>query len=275
VVAYENGKIPQSLLRPVSNFVPIVSGVSRAIGSDLLREDAHAAVTLLQTAFFQGFERQLNISEAYRTYARQEYYWDLYLRGIGNLAAPPGTSNHGLAVSCDFGSGVGTFGSAAKYWMDRNAPRWGWHPTGNKFRKPEAWHFDFIPNTATEIISASSGATPFPDQEEDDMFTDEDRKKLQEMHNAIYDPTAGIFARTNTAADHAVAGLAEAKLVTGALLKDVDPDTGLVGLRGSIKDIRANAYQARASAGNIESILAGAGNSIRSMVTAIKTKLGA
>jgi hypothetical protein len=38
---------------------------------------------------------------AYRTYARQVYYWNLYLSGQGNLAARPGTSNHGLGMAVD------------------------------------------------------------------------------------------------------------------------------------------------------------------------------
>jgi len=168
VASYENGKIPPSLLRRVSNFRPLYSDVNSNVGSDLLREDAWAALNVLQAEFYKRFERSLNVSEAYRGLNRQTAVWQKYINGDGPMAARPGTSNHGWAVAVDFGSDVNTYGSATKYWMDRNAPRWGWHPVGNSFGKPEAWHFEFKPNTATETIPASSGAIPFPEKEEDE-----------------------------------------------------------------------------------------------------------
>lgn len=162
MASYENGKIPPSLLRRVSNFRPLYASVNSNVGSDLLREDAWAALNVLQFEFFKRFERSLNVSEAYRGLTRQTAVWQQYINGDGPMAARPGTSNHGWGISVDFGSDVNTYGSATKYWMDRNAFRWGWHPVGNSFGKPEAWHFEFKPNTATETIPASGGATPFP-----------------------------------------------------------------------------------------------------------------
>src|SRR5262245_28028828 len=38
---------------------------------------------------------------AYRTYAEQVYFWNLYQSGHGNLAARPGTSNHGWGIAVD------------------------------------------------------------------------------------------------------------------------------------------------------------------------------
>lgn len=192
-VTYPNGKIPLSLLKKVSNFVPLKSNVSSAVGSDLLRQDAADAMVMLQVAFLKKFGRSLNISEAYRSRELQDYYWDLYLRGIGNLAAVPGTSNHGLGLSVDFGSGISIAGSVAKVWMDENAPSYGWVPTGNKFPKVEPWHYDFFPNTATVVIPSSGGATPFPTNPttpttpdfEDDMFSDSDRTLLTQVRDLL------------------------------------------------------------------------------------------
>jgi hypothetical protein len=164
MVDYQNGKIPPSLLRRVSNFVPLVSGVTSNAGSDLLREDAWRALVMLQLAFLDALGRNLNVSEAYRGLTRQTAAWQTY-KGGGPLAAPVGTSPHGWALAVDFGSGVATYGTVAKVWMDANAPAYGWHPVGNTFGKREAWHFEFRPGTATAIIPASGGATPFPEQD--------------------------------------------------------------------------------------------------------------
>lgn len=47
--------------------------------------------------------KELIASEGFRTAAEQQYFWDLYQSGQGNLAAQPGYSNHqeGLAVDFD------------------------------------------------------------------------------------------------------------------------------------------------------------------------------
>src|SRR3954463_2078862 len=38
---------------------------------------------------------------SYRTFAGQQQFWDLYQSGRGNLAARPGTSNHGWGNAVD------------------------------------------------------------------------------------------------------------------------------------------------------------------------------
>jgi LAS superfamily LD-carboxypeptidase LdcB len=43
----------------------------------------------------------LGKDSAYRSYRRQVYYWALYKSGRGNLAAYPGTSNHGWGKAVD------------------------------------------------------------------------------------------------------------------------------------------------------------------------------
>jgi hypothetical protein len=157
MASYENGKIPADLLRPVSNFRPLTSRVNENVGSNLLRQDARDALTLLQVAFLRAVGHTLYVSEAYRGLTLQTAYYRDYQAGVGNLAAVPGTSNHGWGISCDFGSGVGTYGSVAKNWMDAHAPAYGWHPEGNSFPRREGWHFLYKAGTAT-ITPASSGA---------------------------------------------------------------------------------------------------------------------
>jgi hypothetical protein len=98
----------------------------------------------MSLAFSNAVGRPLAITEGYRSYARQVDYWNRYQAGTGNLAAYPGTSNHGWGISCDFGATVDQAGSTAKRWMDANAPSYGWNPTGNGFSRPEPWHFDYV-----------------------------------------------------------------------------------------------------------------------------------
>jgi hypothetical protein len=132
---HANGRIPSELLAPVTAAVA---------GSGLLRDDAAHQYFGLAMAFRAAVGRELVITEGYRSYQRQVEYWDRYQAGKGNLAAYPGTSNHGWGISCDFGAGVETAGSTAKRWMDANAPRFGWSPTGNGFSQKEPWHFDYV-----------------------------------------------------------------------------------------------------------------------------------
>lgn len=139
---YSNGNIPARALTPVSATVA---------GSGYLRTDAARQYLALSLAFSNAVGRPLAITEGYRAYSRQVDYWNAYQNGTGNLAAYPGTSNHGWGIACDFGAGVATAGSAAKRWMDANAPSYGWVPTGNSFSRPEPWHFDYTPSYVGDI----------------------------------------------------------------------------------------------------------------------------
>ncbi len=70
---------------------------------------------------------------SYRTYAQQQYFWDLYRSGRGNLAAQPGTSNHGWGLAVDLQTQkmrwivdqIGAEYGWAKRWSD--APSEWWH----------------------------------------------------------------------------------------------------------------------------------------------------
>lgn len=146
---HSNGKIPASQLSPIPARV-----------GGYLRADAATAYFALSNAFAARFGTALFVEEGYRDYARQVYLkrqWDNRVPGFYQ-AAPPGTSVHGWALACDFGSGVNSYGSAQKIWMDATAPRFGWQPRGNTFQHREAWHFEY-----------TGGYTPPPKQEENDL----------------------------------------------------------------------------------------------------------
>lgn len=175
MASYPNGDVPVTAMVPVQNFAPIEAHATVKNGSNLILIVAAYQLILLQAAFALRFKKPLNVSEAYRSLANQVVMKILQAAG-GALAATPGTSIHGWALAVDFGSGVASYGSAEKIWMDANAPLYGWHPTGNGFSRREAWHYEFQPGTATITTTALSTTVLHPapvthqTQNGDDMF---------------------------------------------------------------------------------------------------------
>jgi LAS superfamily LD-carboxypeptidase LdcB len=128
-----NGEIPVELLcRP-------------RFASVLLRCDAAAALDQVNAAYRAAFGRDLAVSGGYRTLAEQQQA----RAAKGDLAAQPGTSNHGRALAVDFSDfgAVGQFDDADYLWMVANAPQYGWvHPAamGPGGSGPlEPWHWEF------------------------------------------------------------------------------------------------------------------------------------
>jgi hypothetical protein len=92
----------------------------------------------------------LGSMSSYRTYAQQVYLRQLYLSGRGNLAAIPGTSNHGLGLAVDLASQqmrwivdqIGRHFGFSKGCSDAPSEWWHllWNPrcTGATWRPPRA-----------------------------------------------------------------------------------------------------------------------------------------
>lgn len=118
--AVRNGRLPSSMLAPIG-------------GGYYLRKDAAAAFNAMSAAAQRKWGRPIRVVAGYRTYARQVYFWNLWRSGRGNLAAHPGTSNHGWGLAVDLASkwdrwAVDQIGAAygfAKRWSD--APSEWWH----------------------------------------------------------------------------------------------------------------------------------------------------
>jgi hypothetical protein len=131
VEQYPNGRIPLAALCPL-----------RAAAGRYLRADAAYAFDRLTEAYAVQFGTAPCITDSYRSYPEQV---SVYARKP-NLAAIPGTSNHGWGTALDLCGGIERFGSAQHVWMLLNAPLYGWfHPgwaqqTGSK---PEPWHWEF------------------------------------------------------------------------------------------------------------------------------------
>lgn len=98
-----------------------------------LRKDAAAAWNAPGGPADAGLRPGGPIS-SYRTYAEQEETWAIYQAG-GNLAAVPGTSNHGwgLAIDCP--------NSWEQSWLSAHGAAYGFRKT-EAFSEP--WHWNFV-----------------------------------------------------------------------------------------------------------------------------------
>ena len=128
---FPNGMIPAAALCSV----PTSPG-------HLLRCDAARGVQALAAAYLGRFRTPLCITDSYRSIAGQIAVF----AAKPDLAAVPGTSQHGWGLALDLCGGIQQFGTPQHEWMRANAPRFGWmHPSWAETRgsKPEPWHWEF------------------------------------------------------------------------------------------------------------------------------------
>jgi len=126
VAGYPNGYLPESALCPL-----------HGAPGHRLRADAAAAFNRMTAA------HTLCVTDSYRSYAAQV---DVYSRKP-DLAAVPGTSNHGLGQAVDLGCGAQSFGTPMYSWLKANAGRFGFmHPSWAEpgGSRPEPWHWEYV-----------------------------------------------------------------------------------------------------------------------------------
>jgi len=133
------------------------------------RVEANAAIAFqkLRTAFQKAFPGlDLKVTWGVRTRAEQQRLYDLYRAGKGNLAAPPGHSDHeetgpsgprAMDVH-DTGrdAGVTVLGSKRALWLKKNAPTYGFKPTGYSYSQQEPWHIHYTGKLATSTPAKTS-----------------------------------------------------------------------------------------------------------------------
>ena len=115
-----NGRLPNAALATIGNGYVLERGAAAA--HNAMAQETH-----------RRWKRPVRVVAGYRTYDRQQYFWNLYQSGRGNLAARPGTSNHGLGLAVDLASqwdrwAVDQLGRSfgwSKSWSD--APSEWWH----------------------------------------------------------------------------------------------------------------------------------------------------
>lgn len=132
-VSYDNGYIPESHLCPLS-----------WDRSELLLCQAAGDLERLNRAFRARFGINIPINDSYRDYADQVRARIVH----GNMAAVPGTSNHGWGAAIDI-SGLslpGGYQGSAYVWLRQQLTGYNWvlptwaRPAGSK---PEPWHFEY------------------------------------------------------------------------------------------------------------------------------------
>lgn len=112
------------------------------IGNAYLRKDAGQAFMQMAQAYKAATGKSLAITEGWRSYDRQVKLYNDYRSGRGNLAAKPGTSDHGRGTSVDM-RGMGAIGSPSFNWLRQNAKKFGYDWTGGTFSQIEAWHWSY------------------------------------------------------------------------------------------------------------------------------------
>ena len=117
-MAYANGYIPRSALSPITRAVN---------GEQAYHARGAAAFMAMNAESERDYGVTLRVSSActaYRPYADQLYFWNQYLYHGGNLAARPGTSNHGLRMAVDLAT------EQMRRIVDKIGHKYGWAKEG-------------------------------------------------------------------------------------------------------------------------------------------------
>lgn len=113
-------------------------------GNEVLKFQKPLATALIKLAKASGEPIQVN--SGFRSNAEQAQLYQAYLNGTGNLAAPPGQSNHNRGAAADV---------QLTARQRQLAPQFGLgFPVGG-----EDWHIELVGNAASQIVGGSTGAT--------------------------------------------------------------------------------------------------------------------
>lgn len=136
---YQNGRIPLSALRALS-----------WAGNQYLKPSAASEFERLNAAYRARFGVSMSELSAYRTYEQQV----ILKRSKPDLAAPPGTSNHGWGLAVDIGGGVNDYVTTQHQWMRQNATTYGWFIPAwarENGSKREPWHWEFNESSGSVV----------------------------------------------------------------------------------------------------------------------------
>lgn len=112
------------------------------IGKAYLRADAATEFQRMNAALKAATGKTIGITEGWRSYDRQVQLYNAYRAGKGNVAAKPGTSNHGRGTAVDI-NGYGGYNSAVFQWLLKNARNFGYSWDTGK-ASGELWHWEYI-----------------------------------------------------------------------------------------------------------------------------------
>lgn len=112
-------------------------------GKDVEVRTAKAFRTMAKAASKHGVD--LRIRSGFRSYAKQARLYKQYRKGQGNLAAPPGYSNHESGRALD----LNVSDHKAFDWLQSHGATYGFHRTV----PGEAWHWEYLGDEDKDAIS--------------------------------------------------------------------------------------------------------------------------
>jgi hypothetical protein len=131
---FSNGEIPLEALCELPQ------------GGHYLQPDAAVAWERLAEAYAEHFGTDVCITDSYRSYVEQV----ALLKAKKDLAAAPGTSNHGWGLALDLCGGIESFDTPEHLWMREHAPAFGWdNPewAHDGTGREEPWHWEHVSAT--------------------------------------------------------------------------------------------------------------------------------
>lgn len=119
--------------------------VATVDGKQVEVNTANAFLAMRAAAAREGVS--IYVVSGFRTMEHQRYLYQLYLSGRGNLAAPPGYSNHQNGLALD----LNTSDWGVYNWLARNASRYGFRRTVPS----EEWHWEHNGTAAATTAPAA------------------------------------------------------------------------------------------------------------------------
>lgn len=123
--------------------------VTEINGKDVEIRTAKAFRVMAKAAQRLGVD--LRIRSGFRSYAKQAKLYKQYRKGRGNLAAPPGYSNHESGRALD----LYVTNHKAFDWLQSHGANYGFHRTV----PGEAWHWEYLGDEDKDAISRPARKT--------------------------------------------------------------------------------------------------------------------
>jgi hypothetical protein len=119
-----------------------------------LARQAASAFNAMSAESRRRWGRSITVVSAYRTYDKQVQLWNLYRSGRGNLAAYPGSSNHGWGLAIDLSS------QWCRWAVDQIGRTYGFSKACSDAQS-EWWHIKYNPScTGASFHPGSAPAGP-------------------------------------------------------------------------------------------------------------------
>lgn len=154
-----NGRLPTSALAKIPG--------------GRLRKDAAEAWNAMNAESERRFGvtlRPTGPRSSYRSFSEQVALRRLYLAGKGDLAAVPGTSNHGLGLAVDLAT------PQMRHIVDQIGAKYGWAKRWSD-APTEWWHLKWRPGSYAAVRAAQDPLAEYPDDERENIRQYDDWKR--------------------------------------------------------------------------------------------------